>query len=148
VQLEVARRGRWHAIARARTSRYGRFTVRLTARGLGSSPVRLRFTGDRFNGGAARPAGRLEVFRISQASWYQLTGGALACGGRMGPRTLGVANKTLPCGTRVTIRYRGRSVRVPVIDRGPFSGNREWDLSGEVARRLHFDGVGAVWSSR
>jgi rare lipoprotein A len=36
---------------------------------------------------------------------------------------------------------------VPVIDRGPYSGAREWDLTGATARRLGFGGVGVVWSS-
>ena len=53
----------------------------------------------------------------------------LACGGRLGAGTIGVAHKTLPCGTRLTLRHRGRTVRVRVIDRGPFVGGREFDLS-------------------
>ena len=84
------------------------------------------------------------------ASWYGpgLYGGHLACGGTLGPGTLGVANKSLPCGTRVTLRYHGREVTVPVIDRGPYVGGREWDLTGATARRLGFDGVGVVWSTK
>ena len=61
--------------------------------------------------------------------------------------TLGVANKSLPCGTMVTFRYHGHTVRVPVIDRGPYSGAREWDLSAATAHRLGFGGVGTVWTT-
>jgi rare lipoprotein A (peptidoglycan hydrolase) len=42
---------------------------------------------------------------------------------------LGVAHRTLPCGTLVTITFRGTSVTVPVIDRGPFVAGRALDLS-------------------
>jgi hypothetical protein len=147
VRLEVARHGRWRTLALARTSGRGHFAAHLRAGRVGSSPLRVRFSGDRVNAGAAVRAGRLQVFRSAGASWYQLTGNHLACGGTMGPNTLGVANKTLPCGTPVTFRYRGRSVRVRVIDRGPYVGGRDWDLSGATARRLHFGGVGRVWST-
>jgi rare lipoprotein A len=58
---------------------------------------------------------------------------------------MGVAHKSLPCGTLVTIRHRGRQVRVPVTDRGPFVGPREFDLTAAVKQRLGFAGVGTVW---
>ena len=50
---------------------------------------------------------RVNVYRPAAASYYGpgLYGGALACGGTLTPGKLGVANKTLPCGTRVTLRY-------------------------------------------
>jgi len=56
-----------------------------------------------------------------------------------------VAHKGLPCGTKLAIRYRGRTVQAVVRDRGPFVGGREFDLAGAVARKLGFDGVGTVW---
>jgi hypothetical protein len=148
VQVEVARHGRWGVLARSRTSRSGHFAATVRARGLGTSALRVRFAGDRLNTGSAAGAGRLQVFRATQASWYQLTGNQLGCGGRMGANQLGVANKTLPCGTRVTLRYGGRSVSVRVIDRGPYVAGRTWDLSGETRRRLHFPGTGTVWSDK
>jgi len=147
-RLEGRVAGRWRTLASARTSTRGHFGVRLLARGLGTSPLRVRFAGDRANSASQRAAGRLEVFRASSASWYQLTGYRLGCGGRMGADQLGVANKTLPCGTLVTFRYGSRSVRVPVIDRGPYVGGREWDLSGATKRALGFPGLGLLWSSR
>jgi rare lipoprotein A len=39
---------------------------------------------------------------------------------RLTAGTLGVAHKTLPCGTRVTLRKGHRIVRVRVVDRGPY----------------------------
>lgn len=148
VQLEVARHGRWSLLAQSRTSATGHFSATVRAQGLGTSALRVRFGGDRLNTGSEAGAGTLQVFRVSQASWYQLTGNQLGCGGRMYEGQLGVANKTLPCGTQVTLRYGGRSIRVPVIDRGPYVAGRTWDLSGETRRRLHFPGTGSVWSDK
>jgi rare lipoprotein A (peptidoglycan hydrolase) len=61
---------------------------------------------------------------------------------------LGVANRTLPCGTRVTLRYRGRRVRVPVIDRGPYVGGREYDLTAATKQALGFPSTGALWATK
>ena len=60
---------------------------------------------------------------------------------------MGVANRTLPCGTLVTLRYNGRTVRVPVIDRGPYVGSREFDLTEATKLALGFGGAGIVWST-
>ena len=64
-------------------------------------------------------------------SWYGpgLYGNKLSCGGRLTPGTLGVAHKTLPCGARVTLRRGDRVIRVRVVDRGPYVGGREFDLT-------------------
>jgi rare lipoprotein A len=148
VVVEAGSRGRWHAVAHARTRGNGHFDARVATHAPGSQRLRVRFAGDRRNAGTRAGAGRLQAFRASLASWYGLYGGALACGGTLGYDTLGVANKYLPCGTKVTLRYRGREVTVPVVDRGPYVGGREWDLTGATARRLGFDGVGVVWTTR
>ena len=64
------------------------------------------------------------------------------------PGTLGVAHKTLPCGTKVKLRYHGRSVTVPVIDRGPYVAGRDYDLTEATKERLGFPGVGTVLANR
>ena len=89
-----------------------------------------------------RGLGRLNVYRHALASWYGpgLYGNRLGCGGRLGTSQLGVAHKSLPCGTKVTLRHRGRVVRVPVIDRGPYVGAREYDLTAATARRAEVQG--------
>ena len=94
-----------------------------------------------------RRLGRLNVYRLAGASWYG-GGGGLACGGSLTSSTLGVANKTLPCGTLVTLRYDGRSVRVPVVDRGPYVAGREFDLTEATKQALGFGDTGEVWSTR
>ncbi|HEX4806062.1 MAG TPA: septal ring lytic transglycosylase RlpA family protein [Conexibacter sp.] len=148
VLVEASDGGRWHVVARARTRANGHFTARLATHGAGAQRLRVRFAGDVRNAGTRSAAGTLRAFRPALASWYDLYGGALACGGTLGYGTLGVANKTLPCGTLVTLRYGRREITVPVIDRGPYVGGREWDLTGATARALGFGGVGVVWSTR
>jgi hypothetical protein len=70
-----------------------------------------------------------------------------ACGGVIEARTEGVAHPTLPCGVRIFLTYRGRTVLVPVIDRGPFSAGREMDVTDALAGRLGLSGVREVhWS--
>jgi hypothetical protein len=83
-------------------------------------------------------------WHTSVASVYTDYGGPLACGGRLAPDQLGVAHKSAPCGALITFRYAGRTVRVPVIDRGPYIAGREWDLTGATARLLGFSGLDFV----
>jgi len=98
----------------------------------------------------ARVLGRLNVYREANASWYGpgLFGNKLGCGGTLNVGSLGVANKSLPCGTKVTLRHHGRVVRVRVIDRGPYVGGREYDLTAATARKLGFSGHGPVEVTR
>jgi hypothetical protein len=93
---------------------------------------------------------RVNAYRPAAASYYGpgLYGGALACGGTLSASKLGVANKTLPCGSKVTLRYHGRSVTVPVIDRGPYAGNREYDLTAATKAKLGFPSTGIVLTTR
>jgi rare lipoprotein A (peptidoglycan hydrolase) len=81
---------------------------------------------------------RTADYRRVKATWYGpgLYGNRLACGGRLRTRTLGVAHKSLPCGTKVALRYRGRTVVVPVIDRGPYARGVSYDLTEATARQL------------
>lgn len=52
------------------------------------------------------------------------------------PDTWGVAHKSLPCGTMVTLTHGTRTVTVPVVDRGPYIAGREFDLSPRVKAEL------------
>lgn len=83
-------------------------------------------------------------FQTALASDFTDYGLGLACGGVLGTNQLGVANLTLPCGTLVTFRYRGRVLRVPVIDRGPYVVGRLWDLTGATAAVLGFPGLDQI----
>jgi hypothetical protein len=146
VTLQGFGRDGWGTLARALTGTRGRFRLRYVARRAGSRPVRLRFAGDTLHLGSSRGLGRLNVYRSVEASWYGGGGGGLACGGSLTAATMGVANRTLPCGTVVTLRYNGRTVRVPVIDRGPYVGSREFDLTVATKQALGFGDTGVVWS--
>jgi rare lipoprotein A (peptidoglycan hydrolase) len=85
--------------------------------------------------------------QVSVASVFRDYGLGLACGGLLGREELGVAHKTAPCGTLITFTYAGRSLTVPVIDRGPYIAGREWDLTGATAAALAFPGLGQIdWS--
>jgi rare lipoprotein A (peptidoglycan hydrolase) len=83
-------------------------------------------------------------YNTSIASVFTAYGDGIACGGVLHVAQLGVANKTLPCGTEVIFVYGGRAIRVPVIDRGPYIAGREWDLTGAAAEALHFPGLGLI----
>jgi rare lipoprotein A len=148
VVVEAGVDGRWHKVAGARAQANGHFDARLLTELPGTQRLRVRFSGDRRNDGARARAGTLRAFRPGVASWYALYGNRTACGQTLTAGTLGVAHKTLPCGTMVTFRYGGNEVTVPVIDRGPYAGGREWDLTGATARALGLSGVGVVWSTR
>ena len=89
-------------------------------------------------------SGGSNVYRHALASWYGpgLYGNSWAAAARWTPAQLGVAHKSLPCGTKVTLRHHGRVVRVPVIDRGPYVGAREYDLTAATAQRLSFTATG------
>jgi rare lipoprotein A len=140
-RLQVRRGHRWATLDRDRLSATGRFVLHRRARVAEIAPARLRLST-----GQTRRLGRLSVFRYAQASWYGpgLYGGHLGCGGTLTPGRVGVANKSLPCGSRLTLRHGGRSVRVRVIDRGPYVAGREFDLTAATAAKLHFHGHGAI----
>ena len=140
----------WRTVDRGRTGAKGAF--RLDAR-LGqalSAAVRVRVDGAGALAPGGEVVGRLNVFRPALVSWYGpgFYGQRLGCGGTLRAGQLGVANKSLPCGTMVTLRHGRRSVRVPVIDRGPYVGAREYDLTAATKDRLGFGGVGSILVTR
>jgi rare lipoprotein A (peptidoglycan hydrolase) len=65
------------------------------------------------------------------ASWYGpgFYGNRTACGQVYTPEIIGVAHRTLRCGTMLVLEYGGRTMTVPVIDRGPYIAGRTLDLS-------------------
>lgn len=147
VELQAMGPHGWRDVAHTHTGGGGRFRLRYKPRRTGSERVRLRFGGDAGSLASHRALGRLNVYRLAEASWYG-GGGNLACGGSLTSGTLGVANKTLPCGTLVTLRYGDRSIRVPVVDRGPYVAGREFDLTEATKYALGFGDTGEVWSTR
>jgi len=72
------------------------------------------------------------------ATWFGpgFYGKQTACGQTLTPAIVGVANRTLPCGTLVSVTYEGHSLTVPVLDRGPYSHHASWDLTAGAAEAL------------
>jgi rare lipoprotein A len=136
--------GRWHLLTSDRTGSRGGFGLRYTVGDASTSKLRVHFAGDRGNTRSATPAGPLTVLQAALASWYYDTGGT-ACGFQA---RYGVANRTLPCGTKVTFRNGSHQVTAVVDDRGPFVAGRTWDLGAGTRDALGFVGVGSIWASR
>ena len=85
--------------------------------------------------------------RTGYASWYSIPGAYTASGQLMTASTWGVAHRTLPFGTELTVCYGGGcAYGVPVIDRGPYVWGRDLDVTAAVADRigLTYAGVGLV----
>lgn len=148
LQVRLAGTRHWRAAAASRVASASKFTLVWHGSHPGRYLARLvvRKNGKRAHDGL----GSVYVFRRGFASWYGpgLYGHRTACGGRLTPTVLGVAHKTLPCGTRVTFHLNGRTVTARVIDRGPFAAGRDWDLTPALKRRLHFGSTGTVNTTR
>lgn len=106
----------------------------------GRRELRVVFTGDDLNAPAKRRE-RLWIYRRGEATWYGpgLYGNTTACGQTLRKKTLGVAHRKLPCGTKVDFLYKQNTVTVRVIDRGPY-GDADWDLTRATKDRLNFEG--------
>ena len=133
-----------------KTGNGGKFRVRWAPNGPGDYKVQASAAGTDTTTGSESKAAKVTVYRKAEASWYGpgLYGNGVACGGTLTPSTLGVAHKSLPCGTKLTLRYHGKSVEVEVIDRGPYAGNREFDLTAATKQRLGFPSTGTVLASK
>lgn len=133
-----------------RAGPYGFFRAGWRTRKAGEYKLSVRVVPNGRAYGKRSRARRVNVYRSAAASYYGpgLYGNRTACGGTLTPSTVGVANKSLPCGVKLTLRYRGRSVRVRVIDRGPYAGDREFDLTERTKRRLGFPSTGTVLTTK
>jgi rare lipoprotein A len=120
------------------TDHIGRFEIRAVV----SSP-------DVASAATTTPSLITTVYRPSLATQYGpgFYGQKTACGQKLRPGTIGVANRTLKCGTNVAIYYQGRILVVPVIDRGPYANGADWDLTEATGQALGIAGtaqIGAV----
>ena len=82
-------------------------------------------------------------------SWYGpgFYGKRTACGYAMTETLIGVAHRTLPCGTRVTFRNaaNGRTITTRVVDRGPYVSGRQWDLTAGLCLALGHCYTGSIY---
>lgn len=98
----------------------------------------------------AAPVGVRSSWRFArELSWYgpNFYGQHTACGEVLTSTLLGVANRTLPCGTLVTFRnpVNGRTVTVPVVDRGPYVSGRNWDLTYAACHAIDHCYTGSMY---
>jgi len=147
VKLKQKVRGEWHTIKKVPVND-GRYSASFKARHKGFRKVRAVFGGDGISTGQ-RATKNLTIYRPDRATWYGpgFYGNRTACGKTLRSGTLGVAHRSLPCGAKVSILYRGRTVTVTVIDRGPYT-HANWDLTEETAERLGFSGTGTIGVTR
>ena len=99
--------------------------------------------------GATTPGGAFvfsSPMRSAGATWYGpgLYGNGTACGETLRPGTIGVAHRTLPCGTTIKFAYHGHTLVTQVIDRGPYTEGNDFDLTNGARLALGFEGVGRV----
>lgn len=135
---------------RTRANRSGRFAVRWRAPSTGTYRVAAIAKRNRYSDPSRDGGGTVIAYRRAAASWYGpgLYGNRTACGQTLTPSLRGVAHKTMPCGTRLKLRYGSRTVSVRVVDRGPYVGGREFDLTQATKNDLGFGSTGTVLSSR
>ena len=129
----------WLAEATASAGAGGAFVARWRPRVVGRVTVRAVPGGTTAQAAStAAPTTPVTVYRPAVATWYGpgLYGRQTACGQVLSHRIMGVAHRTLPCGTPVEIAYGGRTITVPVIDRGPFSNAARYDLTSAAAEQL------------
>jgi rare lipoprotein A len=149
-RIKLVFRGPDGGVSGAATRPNGSFVLRWSPDRIGAYGVRAYGVHERRMRGSASVARHLTSYREAAASYYGpgLYGGGLACGGTLEPGTLGVASKTLPCGAKVKFLYRGETITVPVVDRGPYVAGRDFDLTAATREQLGFPGVGVLLSSR
>lgn len=76
-----------------------------------------------------------------------LAGHPSHCGTLLNPKTLGLDHPVLPCGAKLFVRYGGKTVLTTVVDRGPFSPGREFEVTPALADILGLTGTQTIrWS--
>lgn len=150
--VEIERRGkethwRWAPTTHGSVAADGSFSATWPTNHIGQFAIRAQLqSGHAARTAAASPALTMTVYRPSIATQYGpgFYGSRTACGQTLRRGTLGVANRTLPCGTPVAIYYHGRTMVVPVIDRGPYANHADWDLTEATGRALHIPGTATI----
>ncbi len=81
-----------------------------------------------------------------EISWYGpgLIGNGTACGQTLTRKLVGVAHRTLPCGTMITFRSHGHTITAPVVDRGPYVDDRIFDLTYALCKKLEHCYTGPI----
>ena len=136
--------GSWADVGTIASDSDGSFTVRWRPTTAGKVALRAVLA-DAQGARAADAAPEIDVtvFKRTRATWFGpgMYGERTACGQRLSSTLLGVAHRSLPCGSKVQLYYNGETVTVPVIDRGPYANGATFDLTKATADKLGADGV-------
>ncbi|MCA1689411.1 MAG: septal ring lytic transglycosylase RlpA family protein [Actinobacteria bacterium] len=134
VVLAILEAGRgWVNLGAARADAVGGFVVAWRPRHPGRFLLRASAPGT-----SVRPIAPVEVYLPVVATWFGpgSYGSRTACGEILTPDLVGVAHRSLPCGTMVDIVYGNQALSVPVVDRGPFTSGVSYDLTAATAQAL------------
>lgn len=136
----------WRNVARTRVHSTGRLLVRWRADRSGRISLRVVIARRASAAADAAPVAFVNVYRPALATYFGpgLYGNKTYCGQVLTPFLLGVAHRRLPCGTQVALLFDRREIIVPVVDRGPFNGGYDWDLTQATADALGFTSSGAI----
>lgn len=157
IESRRSRRNGWEPVASIRVGDDGRFATSWTPSAAGRLQLRAvpatASSADSAETSESSSVRDVTVYRSVTSSWYGpgFYGNRTACGQRLTTSTLGVAHRTLPCGTQVALRKGGLTVVVPVIDRGPYARGVRYDLTRATAEQLgvtHTARIGAAILSR
>jgi peptidoglycan lytic transglycosylase len=118
-------------------------------------PMSALAQGSASSGGSTAPAvspsqptqAKAKIKLTGIATWFGpgFYGQTTACGQTLTPTVVGVANRTLPCGTLVRVGFQGHTLTLPVLDRGPYSHiGADWDLTADAAAALDMSDVARI----
>jgi rare lipoprotein A (peptidoglycan hydrolase) len=153
--VEIERRGHetnwtWAATAHSTIASDGAFSIVWRANHIGRFAFRaILQSASGLRAAGASPTVTVTVYRSATATLYGpgFYGKRTACGVKLTRSTIGLANRTLRCGEHVSVYFQGRTLSVPVIDRGPYANGADFDLTMATGRALGIGGteqIGAV----
>jgi rare lipoprotein A len=138
-------------VAADHKARHARDARRKIRAAKAAAALKARIARDRrhlLRAGRAKTVSRAlpQGWRSAKVSWYGpgFYGRGMAGGGKLRLGSMVVAHKTLPFGTRVQFWYNGKTIIVPVQDRGPYVAGREFDLGPGPAVALGIDKKGVA----
>jgi hypothetical protein len=137
---------RWIVVATTTTTSGGEFTAQWLPLKSEKLSVRAVPTNATIRAPNSIPVKTISVYKSFSATWFGpgFYGNRTGCGKKMTRKLIGVAHKKLKCGTKVEVYYRGRVIVAPVVDRGPFRHNTEYDLTYAAAKKLKFKQTGKL----
>jgi hypothetical protein len=136
----------WVTTAQTQVASDGTYAATWNTTRAGQFAVRAVISQSEVGTASTQPTVTVNVYRASVATLYGpgFYGHRTACGTILRKRTFGVANRTLPCGTRVAVYFDGQMLIVPVIDRGPYANGANWDLTMATGAALGIDTTATI----